>query len=263
MDVSDIEQKYLSRERTRCEIYQQIVDRCFRRLFWAVEQGHTSLYFKIPPWIFGLPRYSIDECELYLLDALRHKGYYVRKIGRGEIEVDWSKYLPDPKQVRETVRHEHTQKMKTPRNKLTICDNNWLGDGPLYPNEKGQRRLALPGIRPVLTDAKPFTANNNTKQLDIMTRNQLPRPASVVGMPRPGSVVGMPRPGSVVGIQRPGSVVGIQRPVMPAPAWSPPMQQFQQGQFTNNGGWVAPIQANRAPSVISRANSKTSMSIKW
>lgn len=246
MDVSDIQQKYLSRERTRCEIYQQIVDRCFRRLFWAVEQGHTSLYFKIPPWIFGLPRYSIDECELYLLDALRHKGYYVRKTGRGEIEVDWSKYLPDPKQVRETVRHEHTQKMKTPRNRLTICDNNWLGDGPLYPNEKGQRRLALPGIRPVLTDAKPFsTNNNNTKQLDIMARNQLPRPASVVGM------------------QRPGSVVGIQRPVMPAPAWSPPMQQFQQGQFNNNGGWVAPVQANRAPSVISRANSKTSMSIKW
>jgi len=232
MDATDIQRKYLSRERTRCEIYQQIVDRCFRRLYWAVEQGHTHLSFKIPPWVFGLPRYSIPECELYLIDALKHKGFQVRPYGGGLVDIDWSQYLPDPKQVREVVRYEHTEKMKTPRNRLSISDNTWLNDGPLYPTGKAKvNRLALPPARPNPVEAKPFT--------------------------RPGAVAPPTAVAKSVAVAQQQT-----RPVQIMPSWRPPTQQLIQANIQN---WnaipkSAPSVISKAPSAISKTNS---MTISW
>lgn len=225
MDATDIQRKYLSREKTRCEIYQQIVDRCFRRLHWSVEQGHTQLIFNIPPWIFGLPRYSIPDCEMYVMDALKHKGFKVSSFGNGTIQIDWSMYLPDPKQVREVVRFEHTEKMRTPRNKLTICDATWLSEGPLVSTNNKKTRQALPPA-PNPLQAMPFS------QQPKLTQNQ------------------------VRNIITPNTNVVAQRKVQ---QWKPPMPSFQQTQI--NQPWKNNYRSNT--SVVSQPNSKASMTIKW
>jgi hypothetical protein len=239
MNATDIQRKYLSRERTRCEVYQHIADRCFRRLHWSVEQGHTKLIFKIPPWLFGLPRYSVNDAEIYLIEAIRHKGFHVQSYGDGLLEIDWSQYLPNAKEVRDTVRHEHIEKMRTPRNRLSICDANWLNDGPLHPSGSGGRgrgRGALPPTRPVLTDAQPFmrqTANTPGQSIrQVITSAPPSKPNTIIKQ------------------------------------WMNPAPQFQQTQINSNM-WAPPPTLHQPPprrgpsSVISHANSKTSMSIKW
>jgi hypothetical protein len=239
MDALDIQRKYLSRERTRCEIYQQIVDRCFRRIHWAVEQDHTKITFRIPPWVFGLPRYSIPECELYLMDALRGKGYVVRKVDRGLVEIDWTQYLPNRKQVREVVRYEHSQKMRAPRNRLAICDTNWLGDGPLNQNTNqslnGTAGRGRGVVRPVLPTEAPVFSHPDSRAIQYGTPGRKQAPTII----REGA---------------PSSVVN----------WKPPAPSFQQTTMNPNQWMPPPLNVPKPPgSIVSNANSKSSLTLRW
>lgn len=145
MDAVDIQRKYLQRERTRCEVYQKILEKCFRRIEIAVEQGITNFVFDIPPWSWGLPRYSMPDAAAYIKETLEKKGYRVEYAGTHySLLVDWSEYLPEPKQVREMVRWEGNTKWKQPRNRIKMPTvSSWILDQPIR-FEKPRNFIPLP-----------------------------------------------------------------------------------------------------------------------
>lgn len=164
MNSTDIQQKYLNKERTRCEIFQCITDRCFYRLQSAIGRNQMSLQFKIPVWIFGFPRYSIPDCQMYLLDTLRDKGYRAQSFKDGWINIQWSHLLPDRTQVQESVRNEHMKRIQTPRNQKAIIDTtSWLKDGPLQPVSQTFQQQQLQ-FQPIQKQIRPIQKQIIRKQ---------------------------------------------------------------------------------------------------
>lgn len=132
MDAVDIQKKYMQRERTRCEVYQKILEKCFRRIEIAVEQGRTNFIFDVPPWMWGLPIYSMPDAAEYIEESLKKKGYSAEHVNNHSIFIDWTEYLPEPGQIRDMIRWERNTKWKQPLNKIPMPTiSSWILDQPI------------------------------------------------------------------------------------------------------------------------------------
>ena len=201
MDAVDIQRKYLQRERTRCEVYQKILEKCFRRIEIAVEQGITNFVFDIPPWSWGLPRYSMPDAAAYIKETLEKKGYRVDYAGsQYSLLVDWSEYLPEAKQVREMVRWEGNTKWKQPRNRVKMPTvSSWILDQPIR-FEKPRNFIPVPS-RPKKEVSLPPDYNH----VPLVVKPNLERQPTMM-VPIMGE-----RPQTPVRPQTPAAVVPIKR----------------------------------------------------
>jgi hypothetical protein len=57
--------------------YDVLLDKCLRSVQRKAQNGFTVTRVRVPPFMFGLPKYDFQECITYLCDALRLRGMQV------------------------------------------------------------------------------------------------------------------------------------------------------------------------------------------
>lgn len=72
------------------EAFNIILNTCTKKIKTIAELGGQSLYFKIPPIIFGYPLYNYKNCINYIIKSLQKSGLYVSLLpNNNTIYISW------------------------------------------------------------------------------------------------------------------------------------------------------------------------------
>lgn len=66
------------KEKSKNFIFDEIIEKCHIKIKRIANNGGLNIFFKIPPFIIGKPLYNINECKIYIINALKKNGLYVR-----------------------------------------------------------------------------------------------------------------------------------------------------------------------------------------
>lgn len=87
--------------------FRKILKRIFKRIKLSSRKypDHQYIYYEIPQFIIGTPRYHMEELIEYLVHKLKENGFLVKYIHPHILFITWAHYIP---------YHERLQyKMKT------------------------------------------------------------------------------------------------------------------------------------------------------
>jgi hypothetical protein len=81
-----------TREIKNVNVFNHILDICYKKIKQTAEFGKMSLYYKVPPIIIGYPLYDLDECINYIADNLKKSGLCVMNISQSNksyLYISW------------------------------------------------------------------------------------------------------------------------------------------------------------------------------
>ncbi len=75
----------------KLEIYKKVLERCHHRIKTASSKGVSTVWFVIPEYLYGVPRYDTLKCAEYIVLKLKKNGFLVFFTYPNLIYIDWNK----------------------------------------------------------------------------------------------------------------------------------------------------------------------------
>ena len=66
-----------TREIKNINVFNHILELCYKKIKQTAEYGKMSMYYTIPPIIIGYPLYKLTDCIEYIIDNLKKSGLCV------------------------------------------------------------------------------------------------------------------------------------------------------------------------------------------
>lgn len=63
------------RKLIRKSIYKKVLKKCVNRIKLISNKGESFCFYIIPEYIYGIPKYNILNCSLYIKQILEKKGF--------------------------------------------------------------------------------------------------------------------------------------------------------------------------------------------
>lgn len=82
--------------------FDRVLELCHRRIRTVAKHGGMNTFYEIPGMIIGYPLYSIHECMMYIVDALRKNGFLVQILPPPNYAVIYMSW--EPNDVRPPVK---------------------------------------------------------------------------------------------------------------------------------------------------------------
>ena len=92
--IQEIHKKQREKESRRIKIYENISEKCFKKIKETANKEETYCFFRLPEYIAGYPIYNMTECTMFLLNLLHEKGFKARYCDSFFIFISWN--LPKP-----------------------------------------------------------------------------------------------------------------------------------------------------------------------
>lgn len=94
------------KEQQKLSIFKKILDRIHNKIKFTSRQKHNEqfLFFVVPEFILGLPRYNLDECIGYLINELEDNGFNIKYTHPNLLFISWQHYIPS--YYREMIKKE-------------------------------------------------------------------------------------------------------------------------------------------------------------
>ena len=89
MNIHKLNLKRDQRELAKFKLYKKVLNRIYRKIEQTSNLYQTSLFYQIPEYIFGIPRYNIIETSKYIVAKLQEQGYVVVYTPPNFIFVSW------------------------------------------------------------------------------------------------------------------------------------------------------------------------------
>ena len=89
MNIHKLNLKRDQRELAKFKLYKKVLNRIYRKIEQTSNSYQTSLFYQIPEYIFGIPRYNIIETSKYIVSKLQEQGYVVVYTPPNFIFVSW------------------------------------------------------------------------------------------------------------------------------------------------------------------------------
>ena len=89
MNIHKLNLKRDQRELAKFKLYKKVLNRIYRKIEQTSNSYQTSLFYQIPEYIFGIPRYNIIETSKYIVAKLQEQGYVVVYTPPNFIFVSW------------------------------------------------------------------------------------------------------------------------------------------------------------------------------
>ena len=73
-------------------VFNQILDVCYKKIKKIAEHGGMCLYFKVPPVVIGYPLYNYDSCMSYIKEQITKSGLFVMRLenpNNNYIYISW------------------------------------------------------------------------------------------------------------------------------------------------------------------------------
>lgn len=82
--------------------FDRVLELCHRRIRTVAKHGGMNTFYEIPGMIIGYPLYSVYECMMYIVDALRKNGFLVQILPPPNYAVIYMSW--EPNDVRPPVK---------------------------------------------------------------------------------------------------------------------------------------------------------------
>jgi hypothetical protein len=80
IDLDELYRIKHNREIKNINVFNHILDGCYKKIRHIAEHGGMSLYFKIPPIVLGFPLYDHKSCISYIIKQLKKSGLYASEL---------------------------------------------------------------------------------------------------------------------------------------------------------------------------------------
>jgi hypothetical protein len=82
-------------------VYKKILNRVHNKIKLTSRQRHNEqfIFFVVPEFIFGIPRYDINTCITFLIDKLNENGFLVKYTHPNLLFISWKHYIPYYKRI--------------------------------------------------------------------------------------------------------------------------------------------------------------------
>ena len=98
--IDDLQKNRVDKEKMRQTIYRTIYAKCLSQIKYNNDRlGITYCEYKVPSFVYGMPKYNLEQCICHLVYWLRHEGYDVRYVYPDFLIIRW-----DPPQSRSYER---------------------------------------------------------------------------------------------------------------------------------------------------------------
>lgn len=71
------------------ELKKVIINKLAEKISNLSKNGQLKFIYSVPPYIFGFPKYNIDDLSDYVLQSLIKEGYCAVKIDTYKIFISW------------------------------------------------------------------------------------------------------------------------------------------------------------------------------
>lgn len=89
----------------RMNIYRTILNRVHTKIKIVSRQKcETQLFYVIPEFIFGVPKYNVNTCISFIIEKLEDNGFHVKYTHPNLLFISWGHYIPSYK--REQIKKE-------------------------------------------------------------------------------------------------------------------------------------------------------------
>lgn len=84
------------KEKQKITIFKKILTRIHNKIKFTSRQKHNDhfLFFVVPEFILGLPRYNLDECIGYIINELEDNGFNIKYTHPNLLFISWQHYIP-------------------------------------------------------------------------------------------------------------------------------------------------------------------------
>ena len=86
-------------EKNRMDIYRKILSRVHTKIKLTANSKHNDqyLFYVVPEFIFGIPRYDVNTCVSYIIEKLVENGFHVKYTHPNLLFISWTHYIPSYK----------------------------------------------------------------------------------------------------------------------------------------------------------------------
>jgi hypothetical protein len=119
ININELGEKKRHRDKVRLTTYKTILLKCHHKIKRMDDKTDTNMFFNIPEYLFGYPKYNILECHDYLKKKLTGNGFIVYDINPYKLFISWDhvshtkKYIsyPQPKKEKDTFFKKSPKKL--------------------------------------------------------------------------------------------------------------------------------------------------------
>lgn len=81
----------------RLNIYNKILKRIHQRIKYTSRQKYNEqfLFFVVPEFMIGVPRYNVTHCIIYVVQKLQDNGFNVKYTHPNMLFISWNHYIPN------------------------------------------------------------------------------------------------------------------------------------------------------------------------
>lgn len=91
----------------RLKIYQKILARIHNKIKHTsrIKVNEPYIFYIVPEFILGVPRYDVKHCTIYIIDKLETNGFQIKYTHPNMLFISWNHYIPSYQ--REIIYKKH------------------------------------------------------------------------------------------------------------------------------------------------------------
>lgn len=113
ISLSNLHQKQLIRQNNQLKIFDQILDKCYKRInLVAYKSNEISCFFLLPEFVFGIPLYNAVDCAKYIIKNLMKEGFMVVYTHPNLLYISWDIKYTKAKNNAELIPQQSLTKLQ-------------------------------------------------------------------------------------------------------------------------------------------------------
>jgi hypothetical protein len=99
ISLDDLYDRKQQVENQRLKVYQTILKRVHTKIRLTAKQRHENhyMFYVVPEFMFGIPRYNVSTCISYIIEKLTENGFEVKYTHPNMLFISWMHYIPSYK----------------------------------------------------------------------------------------------------------------------------------------------------------------------
>ena len=101
ISLDDLYDRKREVEQQKMKIYQTILNRVHTKIKLTARQKHDEqhLFYVVPEFVLGVPRYDVGTCISYIVTKLEENGFVTKYTHPNLLFISWKHYIPSYKRA--------------------------------------------------------------------------------------------------------------------------------------------------------------------
>lgn len=113
ISIANLHQKQLTRQNNQLRVFDQILDKCYKRINLVADKSNEiSCFFLLPEFVFGIPLYDAKSCAKYIIKNLIKEGFMVVYTHPNLLYISWDIKYTKPKNNQSELAMQSLQKLQ-------------------------------------------------------------------------------------------------------------------------------------------------------